>query len=61
MAPHPHILQAQGGVSLKLNDIDQAIVFLEQAWKEDDSLRVAGNNLIQAYRQKTKISQVLSI
>ena len=58
---HPHILQGQGGIFLKINDIEQATVFLEQAWQEDDSLRVAGNNLMQAYRKNNDLERAIEI
>ena len=57
----PHILQAKGGIFYKIQDYEHASLLLQQAWEKDDNLRVAGNNLLQAYRKQGLHQKALEI
>ncbi len=57
----PHILQAKGGIFYKIQDYEHASFLLQQAWKGDDNLRVAGNNLLQTYRMQGLHKEALRI
>jgi protein O-mannosyl-transferase len=61
LGTHPHIQQAKGSIFYQLKDYEHAIVLLHSAWKDDNDLRVAGNNLIQSYRQQENYQKAMEI